>query len=255
MKKNLIKMRYKVVLLEDEPPAQENFKKLLAREIDLELCGVAQTLQEADDLCATFKPDLVFSDVIIHSHTSFDWLQKLRNIPFELIFITSYEEFAVRAFRLSAIDYLVKPIDPNDFHEAVLRFKEKRGNTKDQIQNFLQNLNRDQQSAKVALPTLSGYLFVPVREIIHCESDNTYTTFFLEGKKKVLVSKTLKEVEAMLEPFRFFRIHNSNLINLDYLTEYLKGEGGQVRLSDGTIIDVSRRRKEEFLERIRGHSK
>lgn len=248
-------MKFKVILIEDEPPAQENFKKLLAKDNDLELCGIAQTIQEADELCALFKPDLVFCDIILPPFTSFDWLQKLRDKPFELIFITSYEEFAVKAFRLSAIDYLLKPIDPLDFKIALRRFKEKKGNTKDQIQNLLQNLNREPNTVKIALPTLNGFLFVPVRDIIYCEADNTYTTFFLEGKNKILVSKTLKEVEAMLEPFRFFRIHNSNLINLDYVTEYLKGEGGQVRLSDGSTINVSRRRKEEFLERMQGHWK
>lgn len=239
--------KYKVALVEDEPWAQENLKKIIALDAELDLIGVASSIEEAEVLCETAGPDLVICDVMLPPMTSFDWLQKIEKIPFELIFTTSHEEFAVKAFRVSAIDYLVKPIDPNDFKVAISRFKEKRGNTQAQIQNLLWNLNRDQSTAKVALPTLNGFLFVSVSDIIRCESDNTYTTFFFAGKNKLLVSKPLKQIETMLEPYRFFRVHNSHLINLDYVTEYLKGEGGQVRLSDGSMVDVSRRRKEEFL--------
>ncbi|MFN4000209.1 LytR/AlgR family response regulator transcription factor [Algoriphagus sp.] len=246
-----MKKKYSVLIVEDEPHAQENLKRLVAHEGDLELVGTAATVEEADALSKSLNPDLVFCDVMLPPQTSFDWLMKLETIPFELIFTTSYEEFAVKAFRLSAIDYLIKPISTSDFEEALERFREKKGNSKAQVNQLLKNLNLPAEHAKIALPTLTGYLFVEVKDVIRCESDNTYTTFFTTDKKKILVSRTLKDVEQMLEDYRFFRVHNSHLINLDYVNEYFKGEGGQVKMSDGAVVDVSRRRKEEFLNLLR----
>jgi two-component system, LytTR family, response regulator len=246
-----MRKKHRILIVEDEPHAQENLKRLISQESDLDVVGIATTVDEADSLSKSLNPDLVFCDVMLPPHTSFDWLQKLENIPFELIFITSFEEFAVKAFRLAAIDYLIKPIAVSDFEEALERFREKKGNSKAQVNQLLKNLNLPAEHAKIALPTLTGYLFVEVRDIIRCESDNTYTTFFTTDKRKILVSKTLKDVEQMLEEYRFFRVHNSHLINLDYVSEYFKGEGGQVKMVDGSVVDVSRRRKEEFLNLLK----
>jgi two-component system LytT family response regulator len=246
-----MKKKYRVILIEDEPHAQENLKRLIAQEGDLEVIGIAATVEEADSLCKSLNPDLVFCDVMLPPQTSFDWLTKLESIPFEVIFTTSFEEFAVKAFRISAIDYLIKPISSSDFEQAVERFREKKGNSREQVNQLLRNLNLPIEHAKIALPTMSGYLFVEVRDIIRCESDNTYTTFFTTDKKKILVSRTLKDVEQMLEEYRFFRVHNSHLINLDFVSEYFKGEGGQVKMADNSVVDVSRRRKEEFLNLLR----
>jgi two-component system LytT family response regulator len=246
-----MKKKFKVLILEDEPHAQENLKRLIAQEGDLEVVGIASTVEDADSLSKSLIPDLVFCDVMLPPQTSFDWLNKLESIPFELIFTTSFEEFAVKAFRLSAIDYLIKPISNSDFEEAVERFREKKGNSREQVNQLLRNLNLPAEHAKIALPTMTGYLFVEIRNIIRCESDNTYTTFFTTDKKKILVSRTLKDVEQMLEEHRFFRVHNSHLINLDFVSEYFKGEGGQVKMADGSFVDVSRRRKEEFLNLLR----
>ncbi len=246
-----MKKRYKVIIVEDEPHAQENLKRLISQESDLEVVGIAATVEEADSLCKSLNPDLVFCDVMLPPQTSFDWLAKLDSIPFELIFTTSFEEFAVKAFRLSAIDYLIKPISNSDFEQAVERFREKKGHSRELVNQLLRNLNLPTEHAKIALPTLTGYLFVEIRNIIRCESDNTYTTFFTTDKRKILVSRTLKDVEQMLEEYRFFRVHNSHLINLDFVSEYFKGEGGQVKMVDNSIVDVSRRRKEEFLNLLR----
>jgi two-component system LytT family response regulator len=246
-----MKKKFRILIVEDELHAQENLKRLIAHDGDLEVVGMAATVEEADLLSKSLKPDLVLCDVMLPPQTSFDWLVKLKAISFDLIFTTSYEEFAVKAFRLSAIDYLIKPISSSDFKEALERFREKKGNSKAQVIQLLKNLNLPVERAKVALPTLTGYLFVEVKDIIRCESDNTYTTFFTTDKRKILVSRTLKDVEQMLEDYRFFRVHNSHLINLDYVNEYFKGEGGQVKMADGSVVDVSRRRKEEFLNLLR----
>ena len=244
-------MAYKVLIVEDDAHAQENLVRLIQGVSDLDLVGMATTIGEADQLCKSLKPDLVFCDVMLPPDTSFDWLMKLEKIPFELIFITPFEEFAVKAFRLAAVDYLIKPIAQEEFNLALERFRSRREKSTDQIQSLLKNLSLPREHAKIALPTLNGYLFVQIKDVLRCESDNTYTTFFTADKRKILVSRTLKDVEQMLEEYRFFRVHNSHLINLDYVAEYFKGEGGQVKLTDGSVIDVSRRRKEEFLNSLR----
>jgi two-component system, LytTR family, response regulator len=244
-------MAYKVLIVEDDAHAQENLVRMIEGVSDLDLVGMAASIGEADQLCKSLKPDLVFCDVMLPPDTSFDWLMKLEKIPFELIFITSFEEFAVKAFRLAAVDYLIKPIAPEEFNLALERFRSRREKSTDQIQSLLKNLSLPREHSKIALPTLNGYLFVQIKDILRCESDNTYTTFFTADKRKILVSRTLKDVEQMLEEYRFFRVHNSHLINLDYVAEYFKGEGGQVKLTDGAVVDVSRRRKEEFLSLLR----
>lgn len=244
-------MRYKTILLEDEPHAQENLKMLLDKFPEFELLGIAESGKEADVIVEKFLPDLVICDVMLKKETSFDWLITKKEIPFELIFTTSYEEFAVRAFRLAAVDYLVKPIVELEFENALNRFKNKNQKSGDHFRQLLENLSLPKERSKVALPSFTGYSFVDVTDIIRCESDNTYTTFFLKDKRKIIVSKTLKDCEEMLEGYGFYRIHNSHLINLTFLSEYIKGEGGQVKLIDGAVLDVSRRRKEGFLRATR----
>lgn len=242
---------YRVVIIEDEARAREELKTLLSDFSDLKIVGEADTLWKADEVCKSHLPDLVFCDVMLPGGTSLDWLVGLDHVDFDLIFTTSYQEFAIQAFRLAAVDYLLKPLDRKEVEEAVRRFLDRKADQGKPVQQLIQNLQMPRERSKMALPTMSGYQFVEIRDIIRCESDNTYTTFFLKGKSKVLVSRTLKEVETILDPYGFFRVHNSHLINLDEVAEYLKGEGGQVKLSDGSVVDVSRRRKEEFLGRVK----
>jgi two-component system LytT family response regulator len=244
-------MTYKTIIIEDEKHAQENLIRLLGFHPEFELVGIADSTVAAEELLKDTRPDLAICDVMLSDGTSFDWLASKSKIDFGLIFSTSYEEYAVRAFKLAAVDYLVKPVDPLAFGEALDRFKSRNGDGVEHINQLLNNLSRNPKKAKVALPSFTGYTFVDVNDIVRCESDNTYTTFFLKDKRKIIVSRTLKDCEDMLEGYRFYRIHNSHLINLDYLTEYIKGEGGQVKLTDGAVLDVSRRRKEGFLNAMR----
>jgi len=245
-------MNYKILIVEDEKHAQETLATLLSRQAGFDLVGVASTTAEAHTLVTTLKPDLLICDVMLPPTTSFEWLQTLDSLPFEIIFTTSFLEYAVKAFRLAAVDYLLKPVSEEELSTALEKFKErKRGSEQtDNIRQLLANLNGTTTSARIALPTFSGFLFVTIKDVVRCESDNTYTTFFTLDKQKIVVSKTLKECERMLSDYRFFRVHNSHLVNLDFITEYMKGEGGFIKLVDGTHIEVSRRRKEEFLKRL-----
>lgn len=245
---------YSVVIIEDDPNQQELVTGLLRRHNgDFILKGIAANIEEGLDLLTRHQPDLVIMDVLLPPHDCFELLKSLKTIPFKVIFTTSHDEFAIRAFRLSAIDYLLKPLDPSEFHLAIEKFKnkvEEEDNTA-RIHNMVSNAQIVQADhARIALPTLTGFIFMPVRDILRCESDNTYTTFFTVDKRKVVVSRTLKECEHLLQGFRFFRVHYSHLVNLNYVTEYIKGEGGVVRMTDGSSIDVSRRRKDEFLHQL-----
>lgn len=244
---------FTAIIVEDEPHAQAQLKQMLDKHPDIVVVGQAYNLSEASRMVDSIKPDLVFSDVDLPPGNAFDWLATYPKLPFSVIFTTSYDTYAIRAFKLAAVDYLLKPLIRDDLDKALENFrsKEQRNLGFTQVSQLLANLNQQNQKKKIALPTLSGFLFVPIDEIIRCESDNTYTTFYTINQKPMIVSRTLKECEQLLSSQRFFRVHNSHLINLAYVREYIKGEGGQVKMEDGTCIDVSRRRKEEFLNMIR----
>ncbi len=246
-------MAFRVMILEDEVHARETLARLLSGHPDFTVVGHAATIEEGKQQLNLLKPDLLISDVMLPPHTSFDLLHALPSIPFEIIFTTSFETFAIKAFRLAAVDYLLKPVDAEDLAMALDKFKKKKlaGDGFSHIQQLLTNLHQPPASARVALPTLTGFMFVAVKDIVRCESDNTYTTFHLNDKRSIIVSKILKECEVMLADYRFFRIHNSHLVNLDYISEYIKGEGGFVKMTDGTQVDVSRRRKDEFLRALK----
>jgi two-component system, LytTR family, response regulator len=250
-------MVYQVVLVEDEIHQQETLREMLEAHPEFHLAGVASTIEEGKTLLHSVKPDLALLDVMIATGTSFEMLKSLSSIPFEIIFTTSYDHFAVQAFRLAAVDYLMKPVEKTELAKALEKFKQQKvsqGNAAN-IRNLLTNLQLPPTDVKtkIALPSLTGFLYVAIKDIVRCESDNTYTTFFTLDKRKIVVSKTLKEVEQMLNGYRFFRIHNSHLVNLDYVTEYTKADGGMVTMADGSQIDVSRRRKDEFLLQLHRH--
>lgn len=247
-------MTYRVLIIEDEVHQQELLCNYLKDYPEFQVVDIASNIADGRMLVDKHAPDLVFLDVMLPPHTSFDLLNSLPNIRFEIIFTTSFEEYAVRAFRLSAIDYLLKPVDKDELALALEKFRQKKSVNEStvHIKNLLANLNAPHPSqTKVAVPTLTGFIFMPVKDIIRCEADNTYTTFFTVDKQKIIVSKTLKECEQILVDFRFFRVHNSHLINIEHVTEYIKGEGGIIKMADGSHIDVSRRRKDEFLRQLK----
>lgn len=201
-----------------------------------------------------YQPDIVFLDIIIKGGTGFDVLEQLPNLDTEIVFTTSFEKYAVQAFKISAVDYLLKPIDEEDLSKAIEKAKHrlKLSDTTSHLHLLLSNFrSQTQDEVKIALPTMKGYSFIKPDQILRCESDNTYTTFFLTDKRQILVSKTLKSCEQMLEPYTFCRVHNSSLINLKFIEEYERGEGGLVRMTDGSEVAISRRRREHFIQLFR----
>ncbi|HVZ97260.1 MAG TPA: LytTR family DNA-binding domain-containing protein [Chitinophagaceae bacterium] len=245
----------KVVIIDDELHCINRLHKLLMPAYGnmLTICGTAQTIEEAARLITIEQPDLVFLDVQIHDKTGFDLLRGLRSINFAIIFTTAYENFAIQAIKFSAIDYLLKPVDEDDLNNALLKFMDnaKQKTAVEKIDALLVNTQAGNIAPKkIIVPTVSGFEFMDVADIVRCNSDINYTTIYLKNKQKMVVAKTLKEFESMLSPYSFFRIHNSHLVNLAYIKSYNKGKGGSVLLTDGTELEVSSRRKDEFLKKL-----
>jgi two-component system LytT family response regulator len=245
----------KAILIDDELSSLQNLQqKLIEFCPDVEIIATAQKPEEAILLIRQHKPDVIFLDIEMPRMNGFRMLDELGEFDFDIIFTTAYNHYAVDAIRISAFDYLMKPVAIKDLQGAVERLaKHRQLQTKDKLDVLRQSLspNRSQEE-KIAVPTNEGLEFIPIKSILHIESSSNYSKlFFLEGKS-ILVTKLLKEFEDLLLPYQFFRVHNSHLINLKYIKKYIRGEGGQVIMQNGDVIDVSRRKKDEFLKLIVG---
>lgn len=241
----------RAVIVDDESKARNTLRYLLEKH-----CPEIQVVAEAENVSMGVKtiekekPDVVFLDVQMPDGTGFDLLERMDTIDFKIIFASAYDKFAIQAFKFSALDYLQKPVEPEELKKACSRVKE--GDKYSEISQKLEVLLSNRASfEKIALPTFDGIEFVKIKEILRCESDNNYTNIVLVGGQEILVSRTLKEYDEMLTPFGFYRIHKSHLINVNYLKKYVKGEGGYVIMEDDSEIEVSRRRKEGFLSTLR----
>jgi two-component system LytT family response regulator len=219
---------------------------------DIEVCCCASSVTEAVQSIKQNKPDLVFLDIELSGGSGFDVLDSLEGQSFEVIFISAYNHYAIKAIRFSALDYLMKPIDVDDFKTAIQRVREKfccLCNYNPRISNLKHNNNNHSvDDKKIALPSENGFIFINLKDIIRCQADSNYTTFFFSGKKKAIIPRTLKDYESLLEEYNFCRIHGSHLVNMNHVIQYLKGKGGFVVMSDGTEIEVSVRKKEQFLK-------
>jgi two-component system LytT family response regulator len=251
------KTNVRYVIVEDEPHARAVLVMHMARHPEFELVGEASSPEEASDLIKTTSPDLILLDIMLGDATAFDLLTGTDIGKANLIFTTSHEDHALKAIKVSALDYLLKPIAAGDIDGALEKFKStmSRGEQRDvrpQLKIAGEYHAGEREMAQLALPTLHGFNFVYVKDIVRCESDNTYTTFHFVNQKPLIVSRTLKEWEGLLTEYNFFRVHNSHLVNKRHIVEYKKGEGGLVVMSDNSHVDVSRRKKEEFMAFIMG---
>ncbi len=245
--------RLRVILVDDELPSLENLQQKI-REFcpDLEIVAATQKPETAIKLIEQHHPDLVFLDIEMPRMNGFKMLEEIKEIDFEVVFTTAYNFYAIDAVRISAFDYLVKPISVNDLQNTVARLLKKSDIPTEQKLNILpQNISPSQlQTDKITISTNDGVEFYEIGKIVRIESSSNYSKVFFMDGKSILVTKLLKELEETLLPYRFFRIHNSHLINLNYIKKYIRGDGGQVILENNEIIDVSRRKKEEFLKLI-----
>jgi len=243
----------RTIIIEDEAKSRSSLRKKLA-----EFCPLVTIVAEGEDgmeglgLIEKHKPQLVFLDIEMPKMNGFEMLNALREKNFHLIFTTAYDQYAIKAIKYAAFDYLLKPIDIEELKMAVAGIADKEtGETKKQLELLQQNIQHPKkQLNKLAVPTLDGLLFYDINDIIHLEANSNYTHIFFNNQPKILASKTLKEFEDMLPTGIFFRIHHSHLVNLNFIKRYIKGDGGQIELQNGTYVDVSRRKKEEFLKAI-----
>lgn len=245
--------KLRAILIDDELSSLKNLEqKLIEFCPDVTVIAVAQLPEDALQLIREQKPDVIFLDIEMPRMNGFRMLDELEQYDFEIVFTTAYNHYAVDAIRISAFDYLTKPVAIADLQNAVQRLvKEKQKLSKERIDVLKQSLSANKsQDDKIAIPTTEGLEFLPIKNIIHIESSANYSKLFLISGKSILVTKLLKDFEDMLLPYRFYRIHNSHLINLNCIQKYIKGEGGQVVLQNGDVIDVSRRKKEEFIKLI-----
>ena len=247
--------KIRAILIDDELACTETLAiELGAYCPDVEVIAKCNSPQEGIKLIENLKPDLVFLDIEMPWMNGFELLEKLDNIDFSVIFVTAYDQFAIKAFRVSAIDYLLKPIDKKELIEAIEKVKRLHPNTdtNEQLQFLLENIKRQSDPLpNIALPTMEGLDFVAVKDIVYCESDNNYTKVIKAESKPLLLSKPLKEIEQMLSEYSFLRVHQSYLINLTHINKYIKGAGGYVIMSNGDNVTVSRAKKEELLSLFR----
>ena len=212
--------------------------------------GQANSVESGITLIKQIVPDIVFLDIEMPDGTGFDLLQKLKPINFKVIFITGYEDFAIKAFRFSAIDYLLKPLDPNELIEAVNK-AETSLNTEVlelKLNTLFSNLERPKNLQKLVLKTAEKIYSVNIQDIVNCESDKNYTTFYFINAPKLVVSTTLKDYETLLKHFNFFRAHQSHLINMGYFDHFIKTDGGNtIVMKNKNKVPLATRKKEEFL--------
>lgn len=244
----------RAIVIDDTDAIRKNTIDLIKRHCpNIAVIGQADRVNSGVDLIKQILPDIVFLDIEMPDGTGFDLLQKLKPINFKVIFITGYEDFAVRAFRCSAIDYLLKPLDPLELVEAVNKAEVSLNKEifELKLNTLFSNLERPKNLQKIVLKTAEKIYSVNIQDIVNCESDKNYTTFYFINAPKLIVSTTLKEYETLLKPYNFFRAHQSHLINMLYFDHFIKTDGGNtIVMKNKTKIPLSSRKKEEFLSLI-----
>jgi two-component system LytT family response regulator len=240
----------KTIIIDDEVKNCEALKSMLLTYFShIEVNATCKTTPDALKVIETYKPDLVFLNVNLQSESGSDLLNCRHKLPFEVIFTAPGAEFALRALKLSALDYLINPIHIGDLREAIAK-AERRQQQKIQPGKVAEKNTQLQENERIALPTIDGYNFVRISDILYFQASGNYTELFLINGSKILVSRQLKEYENSLTGMSFFRIHHSYLVNLKYIQSYVKKDGGYVVMCNNAVLDISRRKKDAFLDRM-----
>lgn len=246
----------KAIIIEDEKKSRELLEALVKKNFpQINVVALGKNVTEGVELIKIHQPDLLFLDISMPDGTGFDVLEKVQGLKFDIIFTTATDKHALKAIKYSACDYLLKPIDIDELKEAVDKLLQKNVQSSlpsmENLQFLIQNLKRaDDNYSKITLPTGNAYEIVNIKDIIRCEADGSYTNFYLTGGKKLMVSASLKHYEDLLPENDFIRIHHHHLINMNHVTRFLKIDGGYAVMSDNTQLEISRRKKDAFLERL-----
>jgi two-component system LytT family response regulator len=243
----------KAIIIDDEQHCIDALKADLSKHCDkVEICATCNSGKEGIFAIKKYKPRLIFLDVEMPWMNGFEMLEMLDHIDFCIIFTTAYDKFAAKAFRISAVDYLLKPIDPNDLKIAVQKAEEKilasEGSVN--IQNLLHNIRQPAQQQKIALPNRDGYEFAQASSILYCSAEGAYTKIVFTDKHSLLISRTLGDIEEILPSEIFIRIHHSTIVNINAVTHYQRTDGGYVVINTNEKLMVSKARKETLLQRL-----
>lgn len=247
------------VLIDDDENLRDGMKGLLALYApEIKIIGEAEDVETGTAIIEKLRPQVVFLDILLHDGTGFDILEQLakRNgkTTSHIVFITAHEEYAIKAFRFSALDFLLKPVDPDELEKVIAKIKEvlEKNESYAHIDLLIENIRKKVDNYKrIALSTADGIHVFEVSDIIRCEGEDNYTTFYIKNNKPVIISRTLKEYEDLLGEYGFERIHQSHLINLAYLKSYIKKDGGYVVMADNANLPISQRKKERLQELIK----
>ncbi len=245
---------YKVIIVEDELHAREFLKNIITTYCsNLHIAAMASDVEEGVAAIKTHQPDIVFLDIEMQTGTGFDLLQQFSQPAFDVIFTTAYDHYAIKAIKFSAVDYLLKPIDFEELQQAVEKVigKKQDNSSQQALQLLLKNLQSPQNAEQsITLATSEGLEFIPLHQIIRIEASGPYSHFYLKEKRKIIVSRNLKEYETMLSDHGFFRVHNSHIINIKEVRRMIKTDGGYAVMSDDTHVTISPKKKEDFFEMI-----
>ena len=245
----------KALIVEDETQSRQLLKTLVDKYCtDIEVIDTAANVEQAIEAIQKHQPDLVFLDITMPDGTGFDLLEKMSPIKFDIIFTTATDKYAINAIKYSALDYLLKPIDVEELKYSVNKFIQKKSqlNTVENLAHLLQNLKQSTDNyQKITLPTGTAYEIIYIKDIVRCEAEGNYSMFYLINGKRLLVTAGLKHYEDLLPKKEFMRIHHHHLININHVIRYIKNDGSFAVMSDDTKIEVSRRKKDEFLEALK----
>lgn len=242
----------RAIIVEDEPHSAETIKEILSSHFnDLEIVSQTTNVKDSVEAINKHKPDLLFLDIDLPDGNSFDILQQIDYKNYKIIFITAHQEYAIKAIKFSAFDFILKPFDPMELISTVNDVLKEKMNEDYELkfQAFFTNFNNSLQGIKkIVLKTVEKIHIVDVKDIIRCQSDNTYTNFFINNGRKIIVSKNIKKYEEMLTDYGFMRVHQSHLINLNYISYFDKSEGGAIVMSDNSNIPISSQKKQKLFE-------
>ena len=242
----------KSIIIDDEAHCLDTLSILLSDYCpEVQVLERCQSAKEGLMAVGQHQPDLIFLDIEMPVINGFDFLEHFKEISFAIIFTTSYDQYAIKAIRFSALDYLLKPIDPKELIAAVRKMQtQKQLPVPEQFQMLMNQVkHKDAVFNKIAIPTSEGFELIPVEQVLRCEADDNYTHLYLKNRTKIVACRTLKEMEEQLESFpSFIRVHHSYLVNLNEVNKYVRGEGGYLVMSDGSTVNVSRSRKEALMK-------
>lgn len=242
----------KCVLVDDETNALEMMEWLLKTYCpQAEIAAMCNTAEKGIEAINRYKPDVVFLDIEMPRMNGFDMLEQVKNLSFEIVFCTAYDQFAIKAFKYAALNYLLKPVDPDDLKITMQRIEEKKTiPSKEQFALLLQHINRPPKltPSRIALTTGEGLIFVATGDILYCKAESNYTNVVLTGGRKITVSRVLKELDETLSGIDFYRVHSSFLININHVKKFIRGEGGYIVMDNDENITLSRSRRQEFME-------